>query len=166
MILFSSRVWNLDLGVCERFPFDALCRSPWPLIYPCSFFLWNSLKANSQTDSLMAKKEVLTHTHDAIASRQQYIDLSAKSAVLYQSKKSRFINTRLIKMDSWGLLLLSSNGLCAWPSAALASKVSCRLVSNGEKLCLLITLTADFPCNFALTFPLSAKKGVDKHASP
>ena len=113
MILFSSRVWNLDLGVCERFPFDALCRSPWPLIYPCSFFLWNSLKANSQTDSLMAKKEVLTHTHDAIASRQQYIDLSAKSAVLYQSKKSRFINTRLIKMDSWGLLLLSFQTGCA-----------------------------------------------------
>ena len=63
-------------------------------------------------------------------------------------------------------VIIISNGLCAWPSAALASKVSCRLVSNGEKLCLLITLTADFPCNFALTFRLSAKKGVDKHASP
>ena len=63
-------------------------------------------------------------------------------------------------------VIIISNGLRAWPSAALASKVSCRLVSNGEKLFLLITLTADFPCKFALTFCLSAKKGVDKHASP
>ena len=62
------------------------------------------------------------------------------------------------------IISVFKNRLRAWPSAALASKVSCRLVSNGEKLCLLITLTADFPCNFALTFPLSAKKGVDKHA--
>ena len=50
------------------------------------------------------------------------------------------------------------NRLRAWPSAALASKVSCRLVSNGEKLCLLITLTADFPCNFALTFSECKKR--------
>ena len=104
------------------------------------------------------RRNCLTATvHWSVCKISCFVSVKEKSFHKHTIDKNGFMRASVI---------IISNGLCAWPSAALASKVSCRLVSNGEKLCLLITLTADFPCNFALTFRLSAKKGVDKHASP
>ena len=137
---------------------------------PLQLFFFEILSKQTLRQTLgWLKRSANTHTTQLPHGKTQYIDLSVKSAVLYQSKKSRFINTRLIKMDSWGLLLLSfqfsKTGWVPGPQPYWLVKCHAVLSQMVKKLCLLITLTADFPCNFALTFPLSAKKGIDKQAS-
>ena len=104
------------------------------------------------------RRNCLTATvHWSVCKISCFVSVKEKSFHKHTIDKNGFMRASVI--------IISKTGCVPGPQPHWLVKCHAVLSQMVKKLCLLITLTADFPCNFALTFPLSAKKGIDKQAS-